>query len=168
MLDLSSNGELNPLGYNHDLFLAYLLSKDVDNSIINGFSADNVSSAKFTSLIKSVYGPFSPEGLKGITLVNQRNATGQAVQAAMIERSQDSTNGWSALYFEGSNHGSPLTLGGCICRWPTAAYPASANDESQALENVRNQMKAKKETASPVAAVVVEPTQQSTGHKTSN
>ena len=76
MLDLSSNGELNPLGYNHDLFNAHLTSKAIDNSIINGFSADNVSSANFASLVKQVYGPFAPEGLNGITLVNQRNATG--------------------------------------------------------------------------------------------
>lgn len=86
----------------------------------------------------------------------------------MIERSQDRNNGWSALYFDGSTHGSPLTLGGCICRWPTASFPTNANDESQSLEQVRTQMKEKSQSASPCAALVIEPTQQSSGHTATN
>jgi len=40
MLDLGGSGDLNPLGYNHDLFRNVVKSKDFDNSLINGFSAD--------------------------------------------------------------------------------------------------------------------------------
>jgi hypothetical protein len=69
--------------------------------------------------VSSTLGKVIPEKLHGIHLVNERNATGTAVQHAMIERSQDSKNSWSALYFAGSNHGSPLTLGGRICGWPS-------------------------------------------------
>jgi hypothetical protein len=45
----------------------------------------------------------------------------------MLERIAD---GWSALYFDGSTHGSPLTLGGMICGWPKATYTSSAAEES--------------------------------------
>ena len=71
MLDMSNNGELNPLGYNHDLFKAHRFNKETDNSIINSFAADNVSSANFAALVKSAYGQYSPEHLNAITLVNQ-------------------------------------------------------------------------------------------------
>lgn len=54
----------------------------------------------------------------------------------MIERQHDG-NGFSALYFSGSTHGSPLTLGGMICGWPTASYPTSEADEAEILESVR-------------------------------
>lgn len=86
----------------------------------------------------------------------------------MIERSQDSNNGWSALYFKGSNHGSPLTLGGRICGWPSVEYPASLNDEARILEEVRNAVNDKRKSATPIAAIVIEPTQQSTGYQVSN
>jgi hypothetical protein len=45
----------------------------------------------------------------------------------MLEREAE---GWSALYFSGSTHGSPLTLGGMICGWPKANYPSSKAEES--------------------------------------
>ena len=78
----------------------------------------------------------------------------------------DQSPGYSALYFNGSTHGSPLTLGGMICGWPTAAYPSSEAEEAHALESVRNTMEMM--TGSfPVAAIVIEPTQQSTGYSAS-
>lgn len=49
MLDLTGTGELNPLGYNHDLFKSFVSSKDIDNSIINGFAADSMASANFAA-----------------------------------------------------------------------------------------------------------------------
>jgi 4-aminobutyrate aminotransferase-like enzyme len=164
MLDLSTNGELNPLGYNHRLFKAYAYGKVADNAIMNGFSADYVTSGSHQSNVRQLFNQIAPENLPGVTLVNERNATGAAVQHAMIERSRENNNGWSALYFNGSTHGSPLTLGGSICRWPHAAYPTSQNDESQILENVRGVAKERRNGASPLAAIVIEPTQQSTGY----
>jgi len=86
MLDLTANGELNPLGYNHALMRAQIFGKEFDNSLINGYANDLVSSANLAALAKESLGAHHPDGLSGITLVNQRNATGEAVQAAMIER----------------------------------------------------------------------------------
>ena len=81
----------------------------------------------------------------------------------MLDR--DSSSGQSALYFEGSTHGSPLTLGGMICGWPKASYPTSEADESRVLESVRSTVKS---AATPVSAIVVEPTQQSSGYSVSD
>jgi len=79
MLDASSNGELNPLGYNHDLF-KQTFGADFDNSVINGFAADQISSANFEGLVRETLGSVAPGAvLSGITLVNAQNATGQAV-----------------------------------------------------------------------------------------
>ena len=40
MLDATANGELNPLGYNNDLYMKAISGAEFDNSIINGFAAD--------------------------------------------------------------------------------------------------------------------------------
>jgi hypothetical protein len=134
MLDVAGT-ELNPIGYNHEIFKdANLKGYDYDSGIINGFASDSVASAGFAASVQSELGPITPKGLQGIHLVNSQNATGEAVKAAMLEREAD---GWSALYFDGSTHGSPLTLGGMICGWPKASYPTSASDESSILEHVR-------------------------------
>jgi len=85
----------------------------------------------------------------------------------MIERADGETV-YSALYFDGSSHGSPLTLGGMICKWPTAAYPSSQAEESAILESVRKTVSEKKGSASPVAAIVIEPTQYTTGYTASS
>lgn len=79
----------------------------------------------------------------------------------MLEREGES--GWSALYFKGSTHGSPLTLGGMICGWPSVAYPTQASEEAQILDSVRAAVAEKRASASPVAAIVIEPTQYGTG-----
>lgn len=164
VLDLSTNGSLNPVGYNHRLFKAYAYGKQADNSLINGFAADALASANFQDTVRTVFSQVAPDGLRGITLVNERNATGAAVQHAMVQRSQDRNNKWSALYFTGSTHGSPLTLGGRLCRWPHVAFPASEAEESQVLESVRNAATSRRNGDAPLAAIVIEPTQQSTGY----
>jgi len=121
MLDVAGT-ELNPLGYNHDLFKSLISGKDFDHGNINGCASDNFASAGFAALVKETFAPITPRGMEGITLVNSQNAVGAAVKAAMLEREAD---GWSALYFDGSTHGSPLTLGGMICGFPKANYPSS-------------------------------------------
>jgi 4-aminobutyrate aminotransferase/(S)-3-amino-2-methylpropionate transaminase len=163
MLDVAGT-ELNPLGYNHDLFKNAIAGMDFDQGVINGCASDSISSAGFASLVKETYGPVAPKGLPGITLVNSQNATGAAVKAAMLEREAD---GWSALYFGGSNHGSPLTLGGMICGWPKASYPSSIAEEGKILEHVRTTVKERRSSGKIVAAIVIEPTQQSTGYTAS-
>jgi hypothetical protein len=50
------------------------------------------------------------------------------VKDAFIKRGLE--KGQSALYFSGSSHGSPLTLGGMICGWPKLEYPSSQAQES--------------------------------------
>ena len=161
MLDVAGT-ELNPLGYNHDLFKeATLKGAQYDAAIINQFASDSIASADFMSLVQTEFGAVAPKGLEGIHLVNSQNATGEAVKAAMLEREAD---GWSALYFDGSTHGSHLTLGGMICGWPKAAYPSSAAEESAILDSVRSTVGEKRGSGNIVAAIVIEPTQQSTGY----
>lgn len=162
MLDVAGT-ELNPLGYNHDLFKGVISSKEVDNSIINNFAADAGASANFAASVKESLASVAPKGMNGVALSNMKNATGEAVAHAMIERSEE-WSGMSALYFQGSTHGSPLTLGGMICGFPSASYPASKSDESSILEQVRNTVAEKRSNNTPVAAIVIEPTQYSTGY----
>lgn len=51
MLDVAGT-ELNPLGYNHDLFKdATLKGAQYDAAIINQFASDSVASADFMSLV---------------------------------------------------------------------------------------------------------------------
>ena len=126
MLDVAGT-ELNPLGYNHDLFKSAIAGADFDQGTINGCAADSAASANFAALVKETFVAVAPKGLEGVTLTNSQNATGAAVKAAMLEREAE---GWSALYFDGSTHGSPLTLGGWMCRWPKASYPSSKAEES--------------------------------------
>jgi 4-aminobutyrate aminotransferase/(S)-3-amino-2-methylpropionate transaminase len=166
MLDLTGNAQLNPLGYNHELFRG-ALGKDWDNALINGFGADLVSSHTFYQLVESTFSGISPNGLTGVTLVNSRSAVADAVRSAMLERQQDGI-GQSALYFSGSSHGSPLTLGGMICGWPTASYPRSASEEAEILEQVRSSVAEASTSAKHIAAIVIEPTQQSSGHRASD
>lgn len=85
----------------------------------------------------------------------------------MLQRSGTS-QGQSALYFSGSTHGSPLTLGGMICGWPNVSYPSDASQEAQILEQVRSIVGEKRGSDSPIAAIVIEPTQQSTGYVASD
>lgn len=170
MLDLCST-ELNPVGYNHDLFknivnYSYFSHNDFDAAIVNPSATDSISSGALGSKVKSTLGAIAPQGMEGITLVGTMNGSAAAVKHAMLER--ESEGGFSALYFSGSTHGSPLTLGGMICGWPKANYPTSASEESQILEGVRNTLAERANSDSPVAAIVIEPTQQSSGHVVSD
>ena len=92
-----------------------------------------MASGDFVSLVDSTFGEIRPFGLSAVTLVSSRSAVGEAVRHAMLARQQEGV-GQSALYFSGSSHGSPLTLGGMICGWPTATYPSSAEEEAGILE----------------------------------
>ena len=55
-----------------------------------------------------------------------------------------------------------------ICGWSSAAYPDSTESEAAILEKVRSTLKSKADTGSPIAAIVIEPTQHSTGYTASN
>jgi len=56
MLDLSGNSDLNPLGYNHDSFKAFISSKAIDNGLINNFSAASVVPGGFIESTQEALG----------------------------------------------------------------------------------------------------------------
>jgi 4-aminobutyrate aminotransferase-like enzyme len=83
---------------------------------------------------------------------------------------------WSALGFAGSTHGNHTSFALSGFRgspklpglnWPTLAYPTAQN-ESAVLENVRSTLQSQRSSGSPVAAVVVEPMQSTTGQAASD
>ncbi len=78
MLDVAGT-ELNPLGYNHDLFKAAINGKEYDFGQINGCASDSFASAGFAALVRETFGPITPRGMEGIVLVNSQNAVGAAV-----------------------------------------------------------------------------------------
>jgi len=55
-----------------------------------------------------------------------------------------------------------------ICGWPTAAYPTSQDDEAAILEQISAVVSESKAGASPIGAIVIESTQQSTGYAASD
>lgn len=83
---------------------------------------------------------------------------------------------WSALGFAGSTHGNhtSFSLSGFrgspklpSLNWPIVAYPTAQN-ESAVLESIRSSLKSQRSSGSPVAAVVVEPMQSTTGQVASD
>lgn len=164
MLDAAS-GDINPLGYNHDALKSLAIGSDaakLDAGFMNAADAGAVASGEVAT---DAIANNAPDGLSSWTLVSSRNATAEAVRHAMLQRAATTDeSGWGALYFTGSTHGSPLTLGGMICGWPNVAYPDSAASESKILEEVRNILTERRSAGRPIAAIVIEPTQSSTGY----
>lgn len=127
-------GDINPLGYNHDALKNLAIgktSKSLDLGVLNMADAGSVASATFADDATDVLNKIKPEGLNGFTLVSSRSAAGDAVKDAMTQRAINTNEDkWCALRFTGSTHGSPLTLGGMICGWPSVAYPDSKASEA--------------------------------------
>lgn len=48
--------------------------------------------------------------------------------------------------------------------WPSVKYPENASQEGQILESVRSAIKSKHDESSPVAAIVIEPTNYQSGY----
>jgi len=48
--------------------------------------------------------------------------------------------------------------------WPSVKYPESSGQESQVLESIRAAITQKKNDSSPVAAIVIEPTNAQSGY----
>lgn len=91
----------------------------------------------------------------------------------MRERGADPR--FSALGFEGSHHGNSLVLTqfahpkmSLQMGWPSVKYPESAAAESQILESIRQAITAKRNESSPVAAIVIEPTNYQSGYVASD
>lgn len=69
MLDLCS-AELNPVGYNHDVFKSLISSADVDAALINHYSATTTASAGYGELVKETMEKVAPASGLGVTLVD--------------------------------------------------------------------------------------------------
>lgn len=70
MLDLAS-AELNPLGYNHNLYKNLISgSAETDAAIINHFSATTSASTGFGELVKGTLAKVAPASDMGVTLVD--------------------------------------------------------------------------------------------------
>jgi hypothetical protein len=70
MLDCAS-GDINPLGYNHNLFKDHIAgSAETDAAIINHFSASTSASGGFGELVRDTLGKVAPNSDMGVTLVD--------------------------------------------------------------------------------------------------
>ena len=103
MLDVCGT-ELNPLGYNHDSFKALINGCKADSGIINQCAGGQYASATYSADVKSVLGAVAPEGMNGITLIHEPNATGEAVRSAITERD----GAGIICHFKGSTHGKHM------------------------------------------------------------
>ena len=113
--------------------------------------------------------PLAPGGLSHVTLTGGSNAVEQAIFAAMQERGSDPR--FSVMGFNGSNHGNSLALTqfahptmSLQLGWPSIRYPESSTQESEILDEVRSTLQSKREASSPVAAILIEPTNAQSGH----
>jgi 4-aminobutyrate aminotransferase-like enzyme len=82
---------------------------------------------------------------------------------------------WTALGFKGATHGNHTSIALSQFRgtpklpslgWPVLAYPTLAN-EASILDDVSTTLRSQKSSGKPVAAVVIEPMQSTTGHAVS-
>ena len=127
------------------------------------------SGADAGDLVSEVLTPLAPSGLSHVTLTGGSNAVEQAIFAAMVERGQDPR--FSVMGFTGSNHGNSLALTqfahpnmSLQLGWPSIKYPESVAQEAEILEQIRTTLQEKRDASSPVAAIVIEPTNAQSGH----
>ena len=170
MLDLCSTETL-PLGHNSEAFIKDLIrNKQFDAHVINGnLDASERAEDSFVTGAGDALDAVAPQGLPAITFTGPNNAVESAIFAAMRERGSDSR--FSALGFENSHHGNSLALAqfahpkmSLQMGWPSVAYPENAGREGQILESIRNAVRQKREGSSPVAAIVIEPTNAQSGY----
>lgn len=92
----------------------------------------------------------------------------KAILTAMAERGQGN---WTALGFQGATHGNHTSFALAQFRgtpklpslgWPVHPYPVAAN-EASILDDVHTSLKLQRNSGKPVAAVVIEPLQSTTG-----
>lgn len=116
-------------------------------------------------------GSVAPGQNKAVTLTGARNPAELAIFEAMIERGSDKR--FSVLGFEGQCHGDSLVFAqfahpkfSVNLGWPVVDYPTSK--EEQSLSEVKATLDHKRSQGSPVAAIIVEPTNSSSGHVASD
>lgn len=112
----------------------------------------------------------APTHLQAITLTGGRNASESALLDAFAQR-EGKMNQLSALGFAGANHGHGLAMTqfahpnmSLQAEWPALEY---SSDESQVLDKVRSTIQNQR-ASKPVAAVLVEPVNWSTGESMSD
>jgi len=109
LLDMCTTETL-PLGHNNDAFIKDLVrNKNMDAFIINGsLDASSRVEDDFAVRAGDALEAVAPRGLPAVTLTGAASAVESAIFAAMGERGADAR--FSALGFEGSNHGNSLAL----------------------------------------------------------
>lgn len=174
LLDLCSTETL-PLGHNNEAFVKDIVSnKQFDAFIINGnLDAAERADDAFVTRAGDALDAVAPQGLSAVTLTGPNNAVESAIFAAMRERGADAR--MSALGFEGSHHGNSLALAqfahpnmSLQLGWPSVKYPENAGQESQILDSIRSAISKKRDESSPVAAIVIEPTNAQSGYTASS
>jgi len=145
-------------------------NKSFDANIINGsLDASSHVDGDFADRAGDALDSVAPRGLSNVTFTGPNNAVEQAIFAAMRERGSDAR--LSALGFEGSHHGNSLVLTqfshpkmSLQLGWPSVQYPESAAQEAEILEGIRSAIAQKHDDSSPVAAIVIEPTNYQSGY----
>jgi 4-aminobutyrate aminotransferase-like enzyme len=151
-----------------------LHSKEFDSALINSnITTNEVASKEFQVLVSKLFAPHAPHNLSAVTFTRGGQGVEKAILTAMAERGQGR---WTALGFAGSTHGNHTSFSLSQFRghpklpslnWPTLAFPTSSS-ESSVLESVRSNLKSQRQSGSPIAAVVIEPMQSTTGNVASD
>lgn len=170
LLDMCGTEGL-PLGHNHDSLTSLSDNKSWDQYIINSnLDAASVATSDFHSRVNNVLGSIAPAHLQAITLTGGRNASESALLDAFAQR-EGKVNQLSALGFAGANHGHGLAMTqfahpnmSLQADWPALEY---SRNESQVLDRVRSSIQSQRATK-PVAAVLVEPVNWTTGESMSD
>ena len=118
--------------------------------------------------------PHAPHSeLSAVTLTRGGQGVEKAILTAMAERGP---NKWTALGFSGATHGNHTSFALSQFRgspklpslgWPVLSYPTSVN-EASILDDVNSSLKSQRQSGHPVAAVVIEPMQSTTGRAVSD
>lgn len=113
--------------------------------------------------------PHAPQNLSAVTFTRGGQGVEKAILTAMSERGQGN---WTALGFKGATHGNHSSFSLAQFRgspklpslgWPVHAYPTQAN-EASILDDVHTSLRTQRNAGKPVAAVVIEPMQSTTGN----
>jgi 4-aminobutyrate aminotransferase-like enzyme len=136
-------------------------------------TTNEVASKDLSGLLHKALDQYAPEGLSAVTFTRGGQGVEKAILTAIAERGPGK---WSALGFAGSTHGNHTSFSLAGFRgspklpglnWPILSYPTAQN-ESAVLESVRSSLQSQRSSGSPVAAVVVEPMQSTTGQVASD
>lgn len=108
-----------------------------------------------------------------MTLTGGRNAAEQAIFEAIIQRGD--AKRYSVLGFGGQSHGDSLVFAQFAhpkhslgLGWPTISFPSNASEEERSLSAAKQALEQKRAENNPVAAIIIEPTNSTTGQVASH